>query len=263
MLILSQILAAAAMQFSSGCISCYTFRLIWKKSCKHHDQPSGLHKAPFGRFSLVANLTCLRHPWAPTQTISALNHCDTQWAVLLLVWSGGGGGGTGNYASPCMNAHRKHRWMKTPSGLYGLNIWTRLVCDRLCVCARVMASPDVAQFPEAWLLIRGAAQGHAAPLMLTLHALYFFWDSHYSCRTRSRPRSNGKNTCGSFPVQKAKLPTQPTGCARREPSLDWRTDWLSHISSCCFLSQRTHAGKLEQRGVFHGQTDSVAFLWSV
>lgn len=33
-------------------ILCNTFRPIWKKSCKHHQQPSGLHKAPFGRFKL-------------------------------------------------------------------------------------------------------------------------------------------------------------------------------------------------------------------
>lgn len=91
----------------SSCISCYTFRLVWKKSCKHREQPSALHKAPFGRFRLVANLTCLRRPWAPTQTISALNHCDTQWAVLLLVWSGGDGGVQG--------IMRIHVWMHAES----------------------------------------------------------------------------------------------------------------------------------------------------
>lgn len=137
-----------------------------------------------------------------------------------------------------MNAHRTHRWMKTPSGLYGLNIWTRLVCDSLCVCARVMASPDVEQFPEAWLLIRGAAQGHAAPLMLTLHALYFFWDSHYSCRTRSRPRSNGKNTCGSFPGKKQNYPRSPrAGPAGAEPGL---TDGLAVTHIFVLLSFSTH-----------------------
>lgn len=97
MLILSHpflhIVSAAMMQFPASFIFCYTFRLIWKNSCKHHDRPSGLHKAAFGRFSLVGNLTCLWRPWAPsapTQKISELNHCETCWVVLLLVWSGGG-----------------------------------------------------------------------------------------------------------------------------------------------------------------------------
>lgn len=87
----------------------------------------------------------------------------------------------------------------------------------------------------SWSMTSNKRSG-AAPLMSTLHARYFFWDSHYSCR----PRSNGKNTCGSFPVQKAELPTRPAGCARRGPSPDWRTDGLAVTHIFLLLSFTTH-----------------------
>lgn len=103
-LLLAQILAAAVMQFSSACISCYTFRLIWKKSCKHHDQPSGLHKAPFGRFRLVANLTYHRGPWAPTQTEHSVG-CAVAGVEWWWWWWGVGG----------QEMMHLHVWMHTES----------------------------------------------------------------------------------------------------------------------------------------------------
>lgn len=113
------------------------------------------------------------------------------------------------------------------------------------VCVHVMASPDVAQFPAAWLLIRGsgaaerrsgAAQGHAAPLMLALQALYFFWYSHCSCRTRSHPRLNVKTLVGLFPC---KIKTAHAACGLYLVGADLRlTDGLAvtHTSTCCFFS---------------------------
>lgn len=50
----SSILAAAMSPFSGVFFLIFynTIRPVWKNSCKHHQQPSGVRKAPFGRFSL-------------------------------------------------------------------------------------------------------------------------------------------------------------------------------------------------------------------
>lgn len=101
----------------------------------------------------------------------------------------------------------------------------------------------------------GAAPGHAATsdVNITRSSLLLrFTLQLYSC-----PRLNVKTRVGLSPRAKPKLPTQPAGCARWEPTRDWLMDWLSHIST---FTTHTHAGKLEQRGVFHGQTVSVARL---
>lgn len=101
--------------------------------------------------------------------------------------------------------------------------------------------------------------------MLALQALYFFWYSHCSCRTRSRPRLNVKTHVGLFPC---KIKTAHAACGLYLVGADLRlTDGLAvtHTSTCCLFSQHTHkhAGKWTQRVVFHSQTvfGSLCCLW--
>lgn len=200
--------------------------------------------------------------------ISALSHFDTQWVVLprLMGWWGWGAW-TENYAPTCMNAHGKTGTNEeTPLGLYRLTIWTRLVCvtDSVCVCvcdgfSRCCAVSCSSTSNERQRC-SGAAQGHAAPLMLTLLALYV-WYSHCSCMC-SHPRLNVKTHVGLFPRRNKTAHTAgklyPVGADLR------LTDGVAVTHIYLLFSftthTHTHAGKWMQRGVFHGQTVSVARL---
>lgn len=93
----------------------------------------------------------------------------------------------------CLNAHRN-----TASGSYRFNMWVRLECDRLCVCELLMASPDVASFPEAPLLVRCERSGVGAHGV----GLPAPPDVHITAeRSRSRPRLSGKTHAGLFPAK--------------------------------------------------------------
>lgn len=161
----------------------------------------------------------------------------------------------------------KQGWIKTPSGPYRLNIWTRLVCDRLCVCVCDGFSRccSVSCSMTSNKRCSGAAQGHAAPLMLTSHALYFFRYSHCSCAC-SRPRLSVKTHVGLFPVQKQNCPHSKQVAPRgSQLEADWWTGGHTYLLAAFFRKTHTHThtqGNERSEGSFMTKPSMWLAVWS-